>query len=942
MRLGKFEVLLLLIVVLSSSRIEAQVDIDATVNLDTTRHAFSIKQKIGYINRTSDTLQTFYLNDWANAFKNRKSPLGQHFSSAFIRRFHFSNPRDRGGTTLNFIKNSNEADVHWQRPPEHPDILKLDLDEPVPPGDSIELRLGYSVNIPKAKFTHFGWFGQSYILKHWLIAPAIYRGGWQIYSHQNLNDQFTPLTNINLLLNIPTGYSVYSALTKQEIQSDFVSRQLALTGKNQNNFKIAIVKNRFFDRFPTNNGTVISDIPDDGLTADNRQVTIDRIMNFLKKRLGEYPQDNLMVTQADYKNNKIYGLNQLPNFVRAFPNTFQYDLKMLKTIAHNYLKTSILVNPRKEEWLLNAIEIKLLMDYVDTYYPDTKLIGKLSELIGIRWMHIADLAFNDQYQFLSMNMNRLNLDQGLTVSKDSLVKFNAEIANPYKAGTGFVYLDDFLNDNTVEKSVREFYKIYKMRETEPEDFENILKANTEKDVDWFFKEYVNTNVRIDYTIKDVKPIGDSLQVTIKNKKPNSMPVSLYGLKKDSIVSKYWVEDTRGNSTVTIPRDNITRLGLNYEGKIPEVNQRDNFKKLSGILNRPLQVRPFKDVEDPHYTQFFVIPEFEYNLYDGFSVGPRVSNKAILKKPFSYILSPRYGFRSHALVGSASFLYTQQFRNKNLSSIDYGLSGSRESYDTGLFYYRLAPYIRFNFRHRDLRDRERQSINLRAVSVHRDKGENLDEKEHPNYNVFDASYNYSNRTLANYYSGTADLQVGKKFSKLSLTAKYRRVFWHNRQLEFRFFAGGFLYNHTLEGSDYFSFGLDRPTDYLFDSNLYGRSESSGLFSQQFIESEGAFKSQLEPRYADRWMTTFNASASLWRDWIFLYGDVGALKNHDENLKVRYDSGLRVSLVQDYFEVFFPVYSNAGWEMGKSDYDKRIRFIVTLDLKTLMGLFKRTYY
>lgn len=44
--------------------------------------------------------------------------------------------------------------------------------------------------------------------------------------------------------------------------------------------------------------------------------------------------------------------------------------------------------------------------------------------------------------------------------------------------------------------------------------------------------------------------------------------------------------------------------------------------------------------------------------------------------------------------------------------------------------------------------------------------------------------------------------------------------------------------------FFSFALDRPTDYLFDFNYLGRSEDTGLVSQQIIIAEGGFKSQLD--------------------------------------------------------------------------------------------------
>lgn len=167
-----------------------------------------------------------------------------------------------------------------------------------------------------------------------------------------------------------------------------------------------------------------------------------------------------------------------------------------------------------------------------------------------------------------------------------------------------------------------------------------------------------------------------------------------------------------------------------------------------------------------------------------------------------------------------------------------------------------------------------------------------------------------------------------------------TFLNNRQIELRFFAGAFLFNDAKD-SDYFSFALDRPTDYLFDYNYYGRSEDQGLFSQQYIEAEGGFKSQLQPAFANQWLTSLNGSFTLW-NWIHAYGDVGLVKNKGSKAQFLYDTGVRVSLVQDYFELFFPVYSNLGWEVAQPDYDQKIRFIVSLDFGTLIKLFKRRWY
>src|SRR5699024_4710796 len=121
----------------------------------------------------------------------------------------------------------------------------------------------------------------------------------------------------------------------------------------------------------------------------------------------------------------------------------------------------------------------------------------------------------------------------------------------------------FLGDDAVKSSIAGFYQRYKLKPVKASDFEHLLKSKAGKDIDWFFNEYVGSNVRLDFTLKEVKKKGDSLRVVIKNKEDNTMPVSLFGLDKHkNVVAKYWVEHTRGLTEITIPRHNITRLALN--------------------------------------------------------------------------------------------------------------------------------------------------------------------------------------------------------------------------------------------------------------------------------------------------------------------------------------------------------------------------------------------
>jgi len=99
--------------------------------------------------------------------------------------------------------------------------------------------------------------------------------------------------------------------------------------------------------------------------------------------------------------------------------------------------------------------------------------------------------------------------------------------------------------------------------------------------------------------------------------------------------------------------------------------------------------------------------------------------------------------------------------------------------------------------------------------------------------------------------------------------------------------------------------------------------------------------LETPFANQWMTTINVSTTLW-NYVLAYGDIGLVKNKFDAPHFVYDSGVRINLVTDYFEIYLPIYSNLGWEIGQSNYDQKIRFKFTADPQVLLGLFRRRWF
>ena len=899
-----------------------------------------IQQKLEYNNTSTDTLHEIYLNDWTNAFSDTRTPLARRFFEDYDRDFHFARQERRGGTTINSITNLSFEGLQWERPKSNPDLIKIIPEIPVLPGETYLINLNYSVKIPSEDFTRYGYGNKGkYQLRYWFLTPGVYDNGWQVYSHKNMNDLYNAKLDLEVQFRIPRDLSLISPFEAVKVEPGDTAKTVFLRGKDRLETEVHLSREIIFDDIQVDSLHVLTNLDDDGINPDLKSLLVKRIVSFLNENLGKYPHNKILSTREDYAANPVYGLNQLPKFLRPFPEGFNYDLKQLKTLTENYLQNTLLLNPRKEKWIYDGIQTYLMMEYIDLYYPHLKVLGSLSDVIGIRWFHAADLEFNDQYPLLYMYMARQNLDQPLSTPQDSLIKFNKNLSNPYKAGVGFNYLDQFLQDNTVPYSIKEYYSEYKLKPTSAEDFRQILKKNAGKDINWFFHDFVSTNEKIDFRIRNVNKEGESLEVTIKNRTGNGMPVPIYGLNDGEIVYKRWVDQVYDVKTVSIPAAGVERVALNYEGIVPEINQRNNYRSVNGIINKPFQLRLLKDVEDPRYSQLFIMPEVQYNLYDGLAIGAKLYNKTILERNFEFTIAPLYGLGSETVVGGASISHQIFFDDDDLYAINYGISGSRFSYGYNLLYERYTPYLTLSFRNSYLRNSRKERIRVRNVNVSRDQ--NLENPlEVPDYSVFNINYAYSNPGLVEHLGSSVDFQLAEKFSKASVTLEYKKLLENDRQLNFRFFGGAFLYN-DMPNSDYFSFALDRPTDYLFDYNYYGRSETSGLFSQQIIMAEGGFKSMLEPEFANQWITTVNSSATIWK-WIFAYGDIGLVKNRNNDAEFLYDSGIRLSIVQNHFELFFPVYSSEGWEFADGNYDQKIRFIATLDFKTLAGLFSREWF
>lgn len=918
-----------------------QTKMEVAVNLEL--KTLNVKQDITFYNASNDSLDSIVLNDWNNAFVGKNTPLAKRFSDEFYRGFHLAKAADRGNTTILTLTDTNFTALEWERTDKNPDFIVVRLNRKIAPKEKIDLHLIYISKIANDKFTRLG-FDQNggMALKNWFISPARFENDEFIANNNfNLDDIANATMDYQIDIKIPNNYAITTDLntaSKDVTNQDY--SVYSFTGKNRTDVGLYIEKQNTFRSYANESIEVVTNLKTKKIDEIQKAIIIDRVATFAENFIGKYPHEKIIVSQIDYDRNPFYGLNQLPSFMSPFSDDFIFEIQFLKTFLNNYLKNSLRLDPRKDNWVYDGIQIYTMMKYMDEHHKDQKMLGRLSDMKLFKSYNITNLTFNEQYSYYYMLMARKNLDQPLGDPKNTLIKFNEQIASKYRAGLSLSYLDDYLNHDIVPESVKEFYNLNQSGQSNRYDFEKILTKKSSKNIHWFFNTIIDSRDIIDYKFTNVSRTADSITFSIKNKTGVYAPIPIYGTKKNKVVFKEWIEPKTKDSVYEFARNNADKIVINYDNEVPEYNQRNNWKSLKSItLNRPIKFNFAKDLEDPNYNQILYIPTLTYNLYDGLTPGIRFHNKTILDKPFTFDINPAYSINAGTISGSSAFSYNQYYRNSTLFNVRYSLSQNYYHYAPDATYLRLNPMIQFRIREKDFRDNRRQMFLLRHVIVNREASQFLTDNSEPNYSIFNARYSNTKTELINHVNLMTDLQFSGGFGKVSGEIEYRRLFQNNRKLNLRLYAGSFLYNKT--NSDYFSFGLDRPTDYLFDYNLFGRSETTGFFSQQYVIAEGGFKSKLEPAYANQWMTTLNASYAIW-NWVELYGDIGFMKSKHQSEFFAYDTGVRLNLVPDYFELYFPVYSNNGWEITQTKYNEKIRFIITFSPKTLVTLFTRKWF
>ena len=414
-----FKIILCILVLFPTAKQYAQHHSKMIVELNSANKTLNIEQELTFWNQSEDTLTSIVLNDWNNAYSNKNTPLGKRFSDEFYRGFHLAKEEERGSTNNITIIDGNQLFLSWDRTEKNPDFIEVKLRDKLAPNQKITLRLTYIAKIPSDKFTKYGYNDNGLMnLRNWFLTPARYENHDFIRNNNNnLDDIANAVSDFDIDLKIPVTSEATSDLNSTVSSSNGNFSNYKLSGTNRTDFSLFIEPKTSFISYKNNSHEVLTNLKENKISAVQKAIIVDGVMNYVNNLIGEYPHEKIIVSQTDYERNPFYGLNQLPSFLSPFSDEFIFEIKFLKTYLNAYLKNSLRLDPRKDNWIYDGIQVYAMMKYIDENHPDTKMFGSVSKLRLLKSYNLVNLDFNEQYSYFYMLMARRNLDQPLEYSK---------------------------------------------------------------------------------------------------------------------------------------------------------------------------------------------------------------------------------------------------------------------------------------------------------------------------------------------------------------------------------------------------------------------------------------------------------------------------------------------------------------------------------------------
>jgi len=935
---------------------QQKVNYIINVKLDDVINVLRANEIISYTNNSPSEINFIYFHLWANGYRNTETEFAKQNLENGSTEFYFSPDEDKGRIdSLNFKVNGEKVNWHLL---DTIDICKIELNEPLKHGQTIQISTPFRVKIPKV-FSRMGHEGQLYCITQWYPKPAVFDvNGWNYFPYLDEGEFYSEFGKFDVSITVPKNYVVAATgnlqnedekiWLKSMTNIKFPLSSLPPSEKNKHmrtfesskEFKtLRFIQDSVHDfawfcdkRFWVEESSVILKSGKKVNTflyhvdpSQNAVKWIDSAVLFYSRLVGEYPYSVASAVVTPLKAGAGMEYPTITNVDAAGEGVIVHE------VGHNWFYGILANNERIFPWMDESFN-----NYYETRFEYKKKNPAIHSGIKFNIKHLNINIDETPFGFLQQSYlftARKNIDQPVNIPAPEFEDMNYGTIIYGKAPLMFHMLQDYLGDSLFDAMMQAYYQKWKFKHPLPDDFFDHAKSFTGKNLDWFNQIY-STTIKQDYKFVSLK----KNEITIKNKSSVASPFTVSSMIKDSVISTKWFEGFTGKKTFMFDKPVGDKLRIDAYETTLDVYRSNNTIRTAGIFKtvNPIQFKFLGDIENPYKTQIFYSPIIGANLYNKTMLGMAFYDGLIPQRKFDFVITPMYSFGTNDVVGYANF--EKHFLTTGIfNQIHLGVNAARFAYEyfiNPVTYNKVAPFIRFDLDKKNKRSSINQSIQLRSVFLFYNANINSDAAYSipSNSRIDELSYSINNKKVINKNSFTATIQnINENGNAVKLFAEFKQSINYDKpkkKLDVRFFAGTFLmFDKSIPSGDagfyeFKSSGNNGQYDYLFDHALMGRSAYNGLFAYQLLEKDGNLLMPVSIASTNSWVASANFVTTIPGPIpIRLFADFGYINASSFSSQTgttsytptfQYVAGIKLVVFEDIFEINFPLFNSNDFE------------------------------
>ncbi|MDP1727289.1 MAG: M1 family metallopeptidase [Bacteroidota bacterium] len=974
---------------INQAKWQQRVAYNINVILDDSLNQLKGFETIQYTNNSPNSLIEIYMHLWPNAYRSRNTAFAKQHLENGKSDFYFAPTEQRGWIdSLHFMVGGKP--VKWQLT-QNIDIALLILNQPINPGQTVEISTPFTVKIPGI-FSRMGYDEGLYCITQWYPKPAVYDvNGWNPMPYLDQGEFYSEFGSFDVRITLPKNYVVAATGLVQEeseklwwlnridnatLEHPSLNKTKTLRFLQDSVHDFAWFCSKDFkvahsEVFLNNGKKVDTWLFSKTKNRDGKLTGIehlDEAIKFYSEKVGNYPYALAQVVITPLKAGGGMEYPTITNCQRIDKTIIVHE------VGHNWFYGILGSNERDYPWMDESI---------NTYYEgrnkneSKKSKTGVSAAVTKKGFSISPDQFNQEDLLFGYSC-RKNIDQAGNLTSIAYTDNNYGAIIYAKNPLAFGYLQAYLGDALFDAMMQGYFENWKFKHPLPNDFRQHAEQFTGKNLNWFFDDILGSTKKQDYKIVAAKEGF----IRVKNKGELIAPLAITQILNDSTRTTRWVEGFKGSKSIDLyaldfpPASQSSNLIYRIDGEksMLELYRQNNTSVVKGWCNTCANIKfqPLVNFEDEHSAQIFWLPVYAYNIYNNHMLGMAFYNSIFPQKKNEFIVMPVYSFTTKDVNGYAQYWHNFYTGGK-IRNIQVGFKAARfasegvlynypgingivyNSYTTGIAYLKLAPFISINIQPKVRRSGIEQNIQARYVMINEavpggfayDFG-NTNE----NYGIAELSYQYQRPMIL--YPAKFEIQFQKGIQNVSmnrLSADFTQSFLlkgGKKQASIRFFGGLFLgdnTNTTLRGNDVFDRsrfmigGTLGRNDYLYDAAMFGRANNDyrKVLSHQILQRDAGFRNFVDLGNAEKWITAVNVSIPFPIPVpIGIYGDLSYAysKTNPDPYTTAYVGGVYIKILKDIFYIYVPLVSSNNVETAWNNNDvdniyKRSTFVLNLN-------------